>query len=77
MRLPPRPILTEEQLAEMESRASPMFEMERRQFELYRACASDVRKATRNADRAAYVEATKQLEVLRCRLDWAIKEVEE
>ena len=73
MKLAPRPILTEKQLVEMENRAAPMFESTRRQFELYRACASDVRKATRSADRAAYAEATKQLEVLRCRLDWAIK----
>ena len=44
MQLSPRPILTEKQLVEMESRASPMFESTRRQFELYRACASDVYK---------------------------------
>ena len=73
MQLSPRPILTEKQLVEMEARAVPMLDSTRRQFERYRACASDVRKATRNADHAAYVEATKQLEVLRCRLDWAIK----
>ena len=68
--LKPRPILTDDQLDDLERRATPLSAYGQRQFERYLELRQGVQDAARQGDLDAYNSLCKDLELQRQHLDW-------